>query len=92
MAKLTSKERNSLPTKMFIFPKTRSFPIPDKSHARAALSRASAKGPATEAKVRAAVSRKFPGIGKDKSTTRRTKRNPSHFRTRSHVRAKPRRG
>jgi hypothetical protein len=36
MAKLTAKARRSLPKKDFAGP-GRSFPIPDKSHARAAL-------------------------------------------------------
>lgn len=36
MARLTSKERKSLPTKDFAGP-GRSFPINDKAHARAAL-------------------------------------------------------
>lgn len=62
MAKLTSKTRNALPNKTFIFPKTRKFPIPDASHARNALARAGAKGSSVQAKVRAAVKRKFPGI------------------------------
>lgn len=64
MAKLTSKKRNSLSASTFVFPKTRKFPIPDPSHARNALSRAAAKGGATESKVRAAVHRKYPGIGR----------------------------
>lgn len=71
MAKLTSAKRNALPGKSFVFPGKRSFPIPDPSHARNALSRAGAKGGAVEAKVRAAVHRKFPGIGSgDKKKSR----------------------
>lgn len=66
MAKLTAKARKSIPTKDFAEPKSRKFPINDKSHARNALSRAAAKGPAEEAKVRAAVKRKYPSIGKSK--------------------------
>jgi hypothetical protein len=66
MAKLTSATRNALPSKDFVFPKTRKFPIEDANHARDALSRAGAKGGAVESKVRAAVHRKFPGIGKSK--------------------------
>jgi hypothetical protein len=64
LAKLTSKKRNALPAKDFVFPKQRKFPIEDASHARNALSRAGAKGGAVESKVRAAVHRKYPGIGK----------------------------
>ena len=67
MAKLTSSERNSLPSSDFVFPKTRKFPIEDANHARDALSRAGAKGGSVQAKVRAKVSSKFPGIGKNKN-------------------------
>ena len=63
VAKLTAKTRNALPSSSFVFPKTRKFPIEDKSHARNALSRAGAKGGAVESKVRAAVHAKYPGIG-----------------------------
>ena len=64
MAKLTTKKRNSLKSSTFVFPGTRKFPIPDASHARNALSRAGAQGGSVESKVRAAVHRKFPSIGK----------------------------
>jgi len=75
MAKLTAKARNALPRTAFALPGKGAgsngkghgaFPIPDKNHARAALSRAAAKGPAVEAKVRAKVKAKFPSIGKKK--------------------------
>ena len=92
MAKLTAAKRNALPSSAFVFPKTRKFPIEDASHKRNALSRAAAKGGSVEKKVRAAVHRRDPSLGKSKSSVRRAKRNPGHFRTRSHVRAKPRRG
>lgn len=61
VAKLTSKQRNALPAKSFAGP-DRSFPINDRNHAKAALSRASAKGGPIKARVDAAVSRKFPGL------------------------------
>ena len=61
MAKLTAKTRNAIPSKDFAGP-DRSYPIEDKSHARNALARASGKP--VESRVRAAVHRKFPGIGK----------------------------
>ncbi len=61
MAKLTAKTRNAIPAKDFAGP-DRSYPIEDKSHARNALARASGKP--VEGRVRAAVHRKFPGIGK----------------------------
>lgn len=40
MAKLTTKERNSLPDKDFALPKERKYPIEDASHARDAKARA----------------------------------------------------
>lgn len=62
MAKLTAKRRNALPAKSFAGP-DRSYPIPDASHARNALARASQHaGPDLKAKIRAKVHRKFPGI------------------------------
>lgn len=66
MAKLTTAARKAIPSGQFAGP-DRSYPIEDKSHARNALSRVSANGsPAVKAKVRAAVHRKYPGIGKSK--------------------------
>jgi len=67
---LTSKTRNSLPSSAFAVA-GRKYPIEDASHARNALSRVSANGSLEEkAEVRAAVGRKYPGIGK-KSAFRR---------------------
>jgi len=40
MAKLTTRQRNNLPTKEFALPKEHKYPIPDKSHARNAKARA----------------------------------------------------
>lgn len=64
MAKLTAAARNKLPSSDFAEPAERKFPVENKSHARAALSRASAKGPGVEAKVKKKVAKKFPSIGK----------------------------
>jgi Family of unknown function (DUF6582) len=65
MAKLTSKQRKKLPTKEFAEPSKRKYPIQDESHARNALSRVSQFGsPAEKSKVRSAVKRKYPKIGK----------------------------
>lgn len=71
--RLTAKERRAIPRKDFALPGrgegpegkgSGSYPIPDKSHARAALSMVSRHGSSEEkAKVRSAVHRKFPGIG-----------------------------
>ena len=64
MAKLTAARRNALPSKSFAGP-DRSYPIQDASHARNALSRVSQFGTSElKARVRAAVHRKYPGIGK----------------------------
>ena len=66
MAKLTSKQRKALPQKSFALPGGR-YPIENASHARNALSRVSQFGTSAEkAKVRAAVHRRFPGIGKSR--------------------------
>ena len=69
---LNAKERRALPDKDFVFPgkgegpegKQRgAYPINDKKHARAALAMAAAHAsPEKEAKVKAAVKKKFPGI------------------------------
>ena len=72
MAKLTYQERKKMPKKEFALPSTREkgkggYPIPDKAHARNALARVSAFGSSAEKKeVRAAVHKKYPGIGKPK--------------------------
>ena len=69
---LNAAERRALPDKDFVFPgkgegpkgKQRgAYPIPDKKHARNALAMAAAHAsPAKQAKVKAAVKKKFPGI------------------------------
>lgn len=62
MAKLTSKKRRKLPAKDFALPGKR-YPVEDKAHARAALSRVSQHGTAEEkAKVRKKVSAKYPTL------------------------------
>lgn len=62
MAVLKAANRKALPGKDFAGPK-RSYPIPDKSHARNALSRASGKP--VDAAVKAKVKAKFPSIKVD---------------------------
>jgi hypothetical protein len=74
MAKLSSKQRQKMPSSQFALPGkgegpqgkgSGSYPIPDKSHAQAALSRVAQHGtPAEKKQVKAAVARKFPGMGK----------------------------
>lgn len=61
---LSTQARKNLPAKSFAGP-NRSYPINDENHARNALARVSQFGsPSEKARVRAAVHRKFPGIGK----------------------------
>lgn len=63
MARLSAADRRALPASDFADPKDRAYPVPDASHARAALSRASEFGTADLKKaVREKVYRKFPGI------------------------------
>jgi hypothetical protein len=74
MARLTAGGRKKLPSASFALPGkgtgpqgkgSGSYPIPDASHARNALSRVAQHGsPAEKAAVRAKVRSKFPGIGK----------------------------
>lgn len=69
MSKLTATQRKSLPSSDFAVPsrapKAGSYPVPDKPHAKAALSMVSRFGSsAQKAAVREKVAKKFPGIGK----------------------------
>jgi hypothetical protein len=68
MAKtLSTKDRKKLGKKSFALPGKRKYPIPDKSHARNALARVAQKGtPGEQRKVRAAVKKRFPSLGKKK--------------------------
>lgn len=63
MAKLTTAERKSLPSRDFALAGRR-YPIQDSGHGRAALSRVSQFGtPAEKATVRAKVHHRFPSMG-----------------------------
>lgn len=65
MAKLTSQQRDHLPSHDFVFPGARKYPIENRTHAANAKSRAAQSGnPAVKAKVDAAVARKYPSMGK----------------------------
>lgn len=67
MAVLTTKARNALGSTQFAGP-DRSYPIPDKSHARNALARASEyASPSEQASIKAKVKKKFPSIGMKKA-------------------------
>jgi hypothetical protein len=66
MAKLSSAARKALPTKSFAEPAKRKYPIENEAHAKNALSRVAQSGtPAEKAKVKAAVKKKYPSIGKN---------------------------
>lgn len=67
MTKLTAKDRRAIPTKTFAGP-GRTFPIPDKSHARAALSgasRAEKAGNITPAEKATIAKKANEKLGKD---------------------------
>ena len=62
---LSAKDRNKLGKKSFALPGKRKYPIPDKSHARNALARVAQNGsPEEQKKVRAAIRKRFPSLGK----------------------------
>ena len=64
---LSTKDRKKLSNKSFALPGKRKYPIPDKAHARNALARVEQNGtPAEQKKVRAAVKKRFPSIGRKK--------------------------
>lgn len=67
MAELTTATRKKLPNGDFVFPGARKYPIPDRSHAANAKARAAHQGGAVEKKVDAAVAKKYPGMGKQKT-------------------------
>lgn len=86
MAKLKAKQRRKLPSSAFAYPSKRAYPIHDRAHARAALSRAAQKKTSgSYAHVAAAVNRKFPGLakGKTKARTRTTSKKRSAGRRKS---------
>ena len=63
MAKLTAAERHKLPEKVFGLPEERAYPMEDKGHARAALSRAAANAtPAQQARIKAKARVLYPGM------------------------------
>jgi hypothetical protein len=68
MAKtLSTEDRKKLGKKSFALPGKRRYPIPDKAHARNALARVAQKGtPGEKKKVRAAVNKRFPSLGRKK--------------------------
>lgn len=77
MARLTAATRKRIPSKSFALPGRR-FPIEDKPHARAALSRAHYATPSEQATIKRKVKAKFPSIGVAKlpKTSLRSMRAP----------------
>jgi hypothetical protein len=65
MAELSAKKRDRLKTGSFALPRERAYPIHDISHARNALARAAQHAsPVEQAKIRAAVCKKYPSLKK----------------------------
>lgn len=63
MGKLTYAQRQRLPSKDFVFPRTREYPIEDVAHARNALARVSRFGtPSEQRAVCQAVAEKYPSV------------------------------
>ncbi|MDE1854642.1 MAG: hypothetical protein KGI38_13030 [Thaumarchaeota archaeon] len=63
MSRLTYAQRERLPARDFVFPRTRKYPIPDSAHARNALARVARSGTAYQRrKVCMKVHRRFPKI------------------------------
>jgi hypothetical protein len=70
MAKLDTAARKALPTSKFALPAQRKDPIPDQSHAKAALTMGMRDAsPAEKAEIRSNVHKNFPSVGKDKKDT-----------------------
>jgi hypothetical protein len=71
MAKLTTRGRKRLKKTSFALPGRR-YPIHDRAHARNALARVAQSGSASEKKrVRAAVHRRYPTMGKPRTAKRK---------------------
>lgn len=67
MAKLSAKRRKNLPSSVFAIPEQRKYPVMDKRHAVNALVRAAQHGsPDEQAKVKAAVARRYPTLPSSK--------------------------
>lgn len=68
----STKQRKKLDKKSFALPKSRKYPIPDKAHARNALARVAQHGtPADQKRVKAAVKKRYPSIGKGKKANKK---------------------
>jgi hypothetical protein len=70
----STKNRKKLSKSSFALPGKRKYPIPDKAHARNALARVAQNGtPAEQKKVKAAVKKRFPSLGKKKKKDNKKK-------------------
>lgn len=61
MTALTTRQRNALPASDFVFPDERRYPIHNRQHAELALE--FSKGTKDEDAVRAAVAKRYSGLG-----------------------------
>lgn len=92
MAKLKKGQRKKLAASSFAYPAQRKYPIHDRAHARAALSRAaSSKTSGSYGHVAAAVNRKYPGMAKGQGKKRTRARTRTTGRRKSAGRSKRRR-
>lgn len=74
MARLTAKGRKRLKKSSFVYPKTRSYPIHDRAHARAALAFAKRKNTkGSYSTVRKKVCARYPDMCRS-TTSRKRKR------------------
>ena len=65
---MSTKGRNQVADKNFVFPEDKRYPIHDIEHGRAALSMVAAHGtPEEQSKVKAAVHKKYPSIGSEEN-------------------------
>jgi predicted DNA-binding helix-hairpin-helix protein len=72
MARLSAARRRKLPKSSFALKGKRKYPIDTKARARNALARVAQHGTASEKKrVRAAVHRRYPSIGRSTKSRRR---------------------
>lgn len=66
-AELTERGRDQIKDKNFVFPEEKKYPIHDRQHAESALGFSKMHGsPEVQAKVRAAVEKKYPGLSLEK--------------------------
>ena len=75
MARHTARGRRQIKSSNFVYPRTRSYPVTDRSHAQQALrmaARPNTKG--SYATVKKVVCRKYPSLGACQPTKRKGRR------------------